>query len=332
MRAQQRRFPEARMHNGVKAAALAAVMVVVAACGGGGGSASGSTEITVNIVPFTPNAVLFLGMEKGMFAKRGIEVELQRSASPIPVVASLLAEQADFGFVTTPVLINANREGTPVKCVAPVDGQISPERDASALVAAAGSGIDSLDDLSGKSVAVVQLASINLIGAKKLIDDAGATGTEYIAMPFPQMPQALADGRVDAAVITSPYLETALDAGAVVLAHPSSDLFPNGTVYCYAATAQYLEGNAPVAQGFHDAMAEAIGYAKDHEDEALATLVEQLDLTPEQAQAQIIPTNYVPEVNLDSIAAIQDLMAQQGAINSTVDPADLVWKAGGGSS
>jgi NitT/TauT family transport system substrate-binding protein len=319
------------MRKGVKATALAAVMVVAAACGGGGGSAAGPTDITVNIVPFTPNAVLFLGMEKGMFEKRGLNVELQRAASPVPVVASLVAEQADFGFVTTPVLINANREGTPIKCVAPVDGQISPDRDSSALVAPAGSGIDSLDDLSGKSVAVVQLASINLIGAKKLIDDAGATGTEYIAMPFPQMPQALADGRVDAAVITSPYLETALAAGAVALAHPSSDLFPTGTVYCYAATAQFLEENTAVAQGFHDAMEEAILYAKDHEDEALATLVEHLDLTPEQAQAQIIPTNYVPEVNLDSIAAIQDVMAQQGAINSTVNPADLVWQVDGGS-
>jgi NitT/TauT family transport system substrate-binding protein len=320
------------MRKGVKATALAAVMVVAAACGGGGGgSDAGPTDITVNIVPFTPNAVLFLGMEKGMFEKRGLNVELQRAASPVPVVASLVAEQSDFGFVTTPVLINANREGTPIKCVAPIDGQISPDRDASALVAPAGSGIDSLDDLSGKSVAVVQLASINLIGAKKLIEDAGATGTEYVAMPFPQMPQALADGRVDAAVITSPYLETALGAGAVALAHPSSDLWPNGTVYCYAATAQYLAENPAVAKGFHDAMEEAILYAKDHEDEALATLVEHLELTPEQAKAQIIPTNYVPEINLDSIAAIQDVMAQQGSINSTVEPADLVWQADGGS-
>jgi NitT/TauT family transport system substrate-binding protein len=313
------------MRRGMKAGALAAVMVVATACGGGG-SDGGSADVTVNIVPFSPNAVLFLAMEKGMFEKRGITVELQRAASPIPVVASLVAEQADFGFVTTPVLINANREGTPVKCVAPVAGQVSPERDSSALVAKAGSGIDSLDDLSGKSVAVVQLASINLIGAKKLIEDAGATGTEYVAMPFPQMPQALADGRVDAAVITSPYVETALDAGAVTLANPSSDLFPTGTIYCYAAMDQYLSENPEVAQGFHDAMEEAIRYTKDHEDEALATLVEHLDLAPEQAQAQIIPSNYVPEINLESISAIQDLMVEQGAITNTVEPADLVWQ------
>jgi NitT/TauT family transport system substrate-binding protein len=76
-------------------------------------------------------------------------------------------------------------------------------------------------------------------------------------------------------------------------------------------------------------MTAAILYAKDHEDEAKATLVEHLELTPEQAQAQIIPTNYVPEINLDSIAAIQDLMREQGSIDSSIDPADIVWKPQG---
>nr|WP_246405647.1 ABC transporter substrate-binding protein [Modestobacter versicolor] len=307
---------------------------MAAACGSddgdstasGGGSDGELTEVTVNIVPFSPNAVLFLAMEKGMFEERGIKVNLERAASPIPVVASLVADQAQFGFVTTPVLINANREGTAIKCVSAIDGQVSPDRDSSALVAAKDSGIDSLDDLEGKSVAVVQLASINLIGAKKLIEDAGATGTEYVALPFPQMPQALADGRVDAAVITSPYVEQAVEAGAVTLANPSSDLFPGGTIYCYAATASYLEENAEVAEGFAAAMEEAILYTKDHEDEAKATLVENLELTEEQAQAQILPSNFDPEINLESIGEIQDLMEEQGSIDSTVDPADLVWK------
>jgi NitT/TauT family transport system substrate-binding protein len=73
-------------------------------------------------------------------------------------------------------------------------------------------------------------------------------------------------------------------------------------------------------------MEEAITYAKDHEDEAKATLVEYLELTEEQAQAQVIPTNYVPEINLESIAEIQDLMKEQGSIPSTVDPEEMVWE------
>jgi NitT/TauT family transport system substrate-binding protein len=313
--------------------AMAALLSITAACGSGssddaaGSSDSGGlTDVTVGIVPFSPNAVLFLAQENGIFKKHGLNVTTESAAAPTPIVASMVAGKQQFGFVTTPVLVNANAQGTGIKCVAPIDGQISPDRDASALVAAKDSGITSLKDLSGKTVAVVQLSSINLIGAQKLITDAGAKDTKFVAMPFPQMPQALADHRVDAAVITSPYVETALEAGAVPLAHPSSDLWPNGTIYCYAATAGYLKDNPKVAQAFHDAMVEAITYTKDHEDEAKATLVEHLDLSPEQAQAQVIPSNYVPEINTDSIASIEKVMVEQGAIDKEVDPADLVWK------
>ena len=314
------------MRKSVKLTALAAVLTVATACGGGGGSAGGGvTDLKVGIVPFSPDAVLFLAQKNGIFAKHNLDVTTEQAASSAPIVASMVAGQLQFGFVATPVLINANAQGTGVKCVAPVDGQVAPDRDSSALVARAGSGIDSLGHMSGRTVAVVQLSSINLIGAQKLISDAGATRVKYIAMPFPQMPQALADGRVDAAVIASPYVETALNAGAVALAHPSSDLFPNGTVYCYGATAGYLEQNPEVAQNFQAAMNEAINYSKDHEDEAKATLVDGLGLTPEQAKAQIIPSNYVPEINVGSISDIQNLMADQKAIVKKVNVADLVW-------
>ena len=313
--------------------AVAAVLSITAACGSsssddaaGSSGSGGLTDVTVGIVPFSPNAVLFLAQKNGIFKKHGLNVTTESAAAPTPIVASMVAGKQQFGFVTTPVLVNANAQGTGIKCVAPIDGQISPDRDASALVAAKDSGITSLKDLSGKTVAVVQLSSINLIGAQKLITDAGAKDTKFVAMPFPQMPQALADGRVDAAVITSPYVETALEAGAVPLAHPSSDLWPNGTIYCYAATSSYLKENPKVAQEFHDAMVEAITYTKDHEDEAKATLVDHLDLTPEQAQAQVIPSNYVPEINTDSIASIEKVMVEQGAIKKEVDPADLVWQ------
>ncbi|MET8354181.1 MULTISPECIES: ABC transporter substrate-binding protein [unclassified Micromonospora] len=316
---------------------LATLMVALLAAGCGdnaggdssGGGNSGVTDVNVGIVPFSPNAVLFQAIEGGIFKKHGLNVKTTSAAAPTPIVAAMVSGQQQFGFVTTPVLINANAAGTAVKCVAPIDGQVSKERDSSALVTAANSGINSLADLSGKKIAVVQLSSINLIGAKKLAEEAGATNIEWVVIPFPQMPQALADGRVDAAVVTTPYLETALKAGAKALAHPSSDLWPEGTVYCYGATAKYLDEHPDVAKAFQDAMTEAITYTKDHEDEVKQTLVKYLKLTPEAAKEQILPTNYVPEINVASIGDIQNVMEAQGAIKTKVNPADLVWQPAG---
>ena len=311
-------------------AGLASLLVTaLAGCGGGAGgeeNSAGLTEVKVGIVPFSPDAVLFHAMEEdGIFEKHGLKVTTVPAASPIAISAAMVSGQQQFGFITTPVLINANIAGTGMKCVSPVDGQVSTERDSSVLVAAKDSGIDSLEDFSGKKFAVVQLGSINRLGAQKLFDDAGVTDVEYLAIPFPQMPQALADGRVDGAVVTSPFSQTALDNGAKELAHPSSDIWPGGTIYCFAGTTEYLDGNPDVAKSFQDAMKEAILYTKDHEDEVKETLVEQLKLTPEQAQAQIIPSNYVPEINTDSIVSIQEEMERQGVIDETIDAEEMVW-------
>jgi NitT/TauT family transport system substrate-binding protein len=96
-------------------------------------------------------------------------------------------------------------------------------------------------------------------------------------------------------------------------------------VYCFAATARYLSGNAKTAQAFRDAMVESTLYAKDHLSEEKDTLVKYLKLSSEEAQAQEIASNYVPELNLQSISEIQDLMKQQDEIKSTVDPKSLIW-------
>ena len=307
----------------------ATVAAFSAGCGGGhepatGGSA-GPTTIDVGYVAFDDAAVLFLANENGIFARHGLRVRLHEAASPTPIVASMASGQYQFGFVTIPVLVNTNLGGQKTQCVSTVDGQVDPHSDSAAFVASAKSGITDAGGLSGKTVGVVQLSSLNLFEAKKLTGDAGAKNVKYVAIPFPQMPQALADGRLDAALITSPFLQIALKAGAKVLAYPNSQLFPNGTVYCFAATARYLNGNARIAQEFRDAMNESTLYAKTHLTEEKATLVKYLKLSPQEAQAQRIATNYVPELNLASIADIQELMKQQGVIKSVVDPASMVW-------
>jgi NitT/TauT family transport system substrate-binding protein len=266
-------------------------------------------------------------MDSGIFEKHGLKVTTQPAASPIEVSAAMVSGTQQFGFITTPVLVNAAIAGTSLKCVSPIDGQISSERDASALVASKESGITTLAGFAGKKFAVVQLGSINRLGAQKLFDDAGVKDVEYVAIPFPQMPQALADGRVSGAVITSPFSGTAIAAGAKVIAHPSSDTWPNGTIYCYAGTGDYLNKNPKVAKAFQDAMKESILYTKDHEAEVLKTLVEHLKLTPEVAAKQVIPSNYIPELNIKSIDSIQAEMKRQDWIKSTVDVDDLVWTA-----
>jgi NitT/TauT family transport system substrate-binding protein len=316
---------------------LATILVgALAGCSAGAaGEAAGTTsdapaeltEVSVSIVPFSPDAVLFYAMENGIFEKHGLKVTTQNAASPIEVSAALVSGTQQFGFITTPVLVNAALAGTSLKCVTPVAGQVADKDEESGLVASKASGITSLEGFANKKVATVQLGSINRLGMEKLFDDAGVKGVQYVAIPFPQMPQALADGRVDGAQVSSPFLDTALKGGAELIMYPNSVVWKNATIYCFAGTGSYLDKNPKVAKAFQDAMKEAIVYAKDHQDEVLKTLVEHMKLTPEVAAAQSLATNFVPEINVASIDNIQKEMKHFDWIKSTVDVGDLVWTA-----
>lgn len=85
------------------------------------------------------------------------------------------------------------------------------------LVAGAQSGIDSVDDLEGKTIGVIGLRTVPDFGAKAAVAKTGAnakTGARYVVMPFPAQPEALKSGQIDAAVMVSPFRELALRDGA----------------------------------------------------------------------------------------------------------------------
>jgi NitT/TauT family transport system substrate-binding protein len=250
-------------------------------------------------------------------------------ASPVAVEASMASGTEQFGFITTPVLINLNSKGVNVKCVSSVDGgePSDPAHDSTVLVAAKGSGITSVKDLAGKNVAEVQLTSLNSLAVQILAKQAGIDpkSIHQIAIPFPQMSAALAQGRVQAAVIVAPFATAALSAGATVLAHPNVQLFPNGTLTCLDAMNSYLTANPTVAAEFRAAMNESIAYSQTHEDVVKQTLVKGLSLPPAVAAKQILATNWNPALNTASITMIENYMKQFGVITSEPPAASMVW-------
>ena len=296
----------------------------------GGASAPATvTNVTLGYVPYSDDASLFYAQSSGIFKKHGLNVTLVPQASPVAVEASMASGTEQFGFITTPVLINLNSKGVSVKCVSSVDGSepSNPADDSTVLVAAKGSGITSVKDLAGKNVAEVQLTSLNSLAVEILAKNAGIdpTSIHQIAIPFPQMSAALAQGRVQAAVIVAPFATAALSAGATVLGHPNVQLFPNGTLTCLDAMNSYLTANPTVASEFRAAMNESIAYSQTHEATVKETLVKGLSLTPAVAAKQILATNFNSTLNTASITMIENYMKQFGVITSEPPAASMVW-------
>jgi NitT/TauT family transport system substrate-binding protein len=301
-----------------------------------GASASGSagapvtvTNVTLGYVPYSDDASLFYAQDSGIFKQHGLNVNFVAQASPVAVEASMASGTEQFGFITTPVLINLASKGVSAKCVSSVDGSepSDPADDSTVLVAGKGSGITSVKDLAGKNIAEVQLTSLNSLAVEILAKQAGIdpTSIHQIAIPFAQMPAALAQGRVQAAVIVAPFAATATSEGATVITHPNVDLFPNGTVTCLDAMGSYISANPTIVAEFRAAMDQSIAYSQTHESVVKQTLVKGLSLTPAVAAKQILATNWNSAFNVPSITKIENYMKQFGVITSEPPAANLVW-------
>jgi NitT/TauT family transport system substrate-binding protein len=343
----QRRRAAAR--GGAVMGTVVALAALLAACGGGGsssgpaaagssggassGGASGAvTNVSLGYVPYSDDAALFYAQDGGIFRKHGLNVTFVPQASPVAVEASMASGTEQFGFITVPVLINLNSKGVQVKCVSSVDGNqpSTDANDSTVLVAAKGSGITSIKGLAGKNVAEVQLTSLNSLAVEVLAKRAGIdpASLHLIAMPFPQMPAALAQGRVQAAVIVAPFSSTALAEGAVPLIHPNVALFPNGTVTCLDVMGSYASAHPGVVAAFKAAMNESIAYSQAHQSQVKAALSSHLSLSSAQAQAQILSTDWNPTLNPDTITQIEGYMKEFGLITSEPPAASMIWSPG----
>lgn len=316
---------------------VAGVAALLAGCGSSSSGSSGSAKsasgtggastIQFGYVPYGDDGPLFLGIEKGFFSSRGLDVKPVPEVSPTPIVANLVSGQQQFGFVTTNVLIDAVAHGVPIKCVSTVDGNQSPspKQDSAVMLAAPGSGITSVSQLQNKTVAVVQLNSLNSVDVQQSVSKAGGdpSSVHLISLPFPQMPQALKSGRVAAAMVVSPFSATALNEGARPLAHPNSSLFPNGTLTCIAASNSYIQSHTQQVKAWQEAVQQSTQYAKAHLTAARATLTRYLKLSPAAAQHAVLSTNWDTSVNTTSVQAQEALLKKFGALSTVVPVSKL---------
>jgi NitT/TauT family transport system substrate-binding protein len=294
------------------------------------GSASGAvTNVTLGYVPYSDDASLFYAQDSGIFRQHGLNVSFVAQASPVAVEASMASGTEQFGFITTPVLVNLASKGVGVKCVSTVDGNepTNPADDTTVLVAAKGSGITSIKGLAGKNVAEVQLTSLNSLSVMVLAKQAGIDphSIHQIAIPFPQMPAALSQGRVQAAVIVSPFTQTALGEGATVLTHPNQVLFPNGTLTCLDAMSSYISANPTIVSEFRAAMDESVAYSATHQSVVKQTLAKGLNLSMAVAEKQVLSTNFSTTFNTGSIGQIENDMKEFGIITSAPPASSLLW-------
>ena len=250
-----------------------ALALFLAACAGTAQSLPGSTPTTpqelapvrlsLGYIPDIQFAPFYVGIEKGFFAERGIELttEHRQETEGAKLVAT---GELKFAVLSGEQVLLAREQGLPLVYVFEWYQQFPV-----AVAAKAESGIASPADLAGRSVGTPVKEGASYIGLEALLASAGLTDADIDLQTtgYSQVETLLTD-RVDAVVIYVTNEPVQLEAaGADIVLLPvaeHADLVSNGLVTSEAL----IESEPELVRAMAAALDEALRYSTEHPDEA----------------------------------------------------------------
>lgn len=222
----------------------ALLLALLAACSspqatGPQGQPDGTTAtletVRVGYLPVIIYAPLYVGIERGYFADEGITFDLQPIRSGNDAVVQLAANNFDVAMGGANVgLFNAVNRGLEFRLVAGMHGEEPPIATPLIISANRTDELQTVADLAGKRVAVHAFGAAIEYWLNEALAQGGLTmdDIQLEEVRFPDMPVALENGAIDAAVLTEPLVTISADKGLVaVLSDDYIDGFYASYVY-----------------------------------------------------------------------------------------------------
>jgi NitT/TauT family transport system substrate-binding protein len=313
--------------------AVAAVLLALLAggCGGadedappGDPSPAGPTRLTVQETTGAPAAFVAFGIERGTFARHGLEVVLETTQGGAATLPALLSGEVDVGGSNVVSLLLAASKGLPVRAIAGgTTARGTGEEDFGALLGA--EGVTRIRDLDGGTVAVNTLNNVAEVAVKAALERRGLEpdAVEFAEVPFDGMAAALGEGSVDAALAIEPFATEARQAGHAVLGHPYAETEPGMQVGAYAVASRFADAAPETVEAFRAAIADTADEVASDEDAFRAFLAGREDLPPRLADAIALP-RWTGALDAGSVARTARLMRRYGLVEQRIDTGRLL--------
>jgi NitT/TauT family transport system substrate-binding protein len=316
-----------------------ALVVLAAACGGDdddgdegatgdgdGGSSEELTPITVGILPIAGLAPLYYGVEQGYFEEEGLDVSMEVGSSGSELAPLVLENDYQFAVGEYLSLMQARENDVPVQVVSNLtNGADAPDQAINALLVGPGSGIDGVDDLPGRTIAVNGLGGIEEVAIRAVLDEQGVEGpdVEFTEIPFPNMNAAVEAGEVDGAAQVEPFITLGEQAGLVNLFDPFYEALPAMPLGLFFASETWLEDNADLAEAFNRALQRSVEAASD--EAAMREVIVANTETEADVAEQMALDHWETEIDRDTLGEIGRLATTYGALEEEPDLDELIW-------
>ena len=166
------------------------------------------------------------------------------------------------------------------------------------------STLRSARDLNGKTLAVPGLKDLNAITSMAWIDQNGGDSStvRLIELSGAASVQAIAEGRVDASILTTPFLAQALEGGSArVLGNAYAAIGKQIMVTAWFTTEEFASKNRAVIERFSRVMRDSAIYCNAHQAETVDLIAEFGKIDPNvirhMARARFATSLSAPMIN-----------------------------------
>ncbi len=228
---------------------------------------------------------------------------------------ALRNEQLDVAFIIAPLAIALKQQGVDIKVC------YVGNRHESTLVAR--EGLNTFQDLAGKTVAVPLRFSGHYILLKELADRFGmGEALHIVEMNPPDMASAMVAGGLDAYFVGEPFATQGLTTGNAKVLFHVEEFWPGFICNVMVIRSKYLKENSKKAHLLIDAAARAGLWAKDHLKEA-AQIASKWWGQPQKVvlyaltepEGRVVFDKFVPEQR--EFEDLAERMVRQGLIHNS---------------
>lgn len=312
---------------------LLALALFAAACGGDdddGGSGAGNSEeltpIKVGILPLSGLAPLWYGIEQGYFEDEGLEVTTEIGEGGAALTPAVLNDDYQFAIGEYMSTMQARENNVGIQVVSNLtNGASEPDAHINGLLVKADSGIEGVEDLAGKTIAVNGLNGIDDVALKSILDDNGidTDAVEFVEVPFPDMIAAVESGQVDVASEPEPFVTLGEQAGLVSILDPFYEALPGLPLGLVFGSEEWLDDNPDLANAFHRALVRSIEASSDTAAMGEAILA-NTDTSPELLEEMALD-DWAAEVDRDKLTTLADLAVTYEVLEAAPDLDELIW-------
>ncbi|MCC8045287.1 MAG: aliphatic sulfonate ABC transporter substrate-binding protein [Clostridiales bacterium] len=305
--------------------------------GSGTDSASGSdaeaeaVEVRMAYFPNITHAQALVMKNEGSLEEAlgdGYEVSWTSFTAGSSEVEALFAQEIDIGYIGPVPAINGNVKS---------DGDvivIANASDAGAvLVAAADSGISSVEDLDGKTVAIPQVGNtqhlclLNLLSQNDLSPVSSGGTVEVVAVDNSNLQNMFDQGSVDAALVPEPWgtILTASDNVELVLDYQDIYYSGNYPVAVIVVRKDFLEEYPEVVETFLQVHVDTTDAINADLDGAVDAMIEEIsEVTGNTYEKDVILSSFsrttvTVELNEDALLEFADVSLAEGFIDELPD-------------